>query len=71
MSVSKDSKEASSSKDSVKDSQKEKEKKEDTEKDVEEKKDEKKEPEPNFEMLTNPARVMRQQVIIYAYLYVL
>ncbi|XP_035217424.1 26S proteasome non-ATPase regulatory subunit 1-like [Stegodyphus dumicola] len=58
-STSKDSKDTSSKesgKDSVKD------KKEDTDKETEEKKDEKKEPEANYEMLTNPARVMRQQL---------
>jgi 26S proteasome regulatory subunit N2 len=41
----------------VKEAAKKKEKKEE-----EAKKEEKKEPEPNFEMLQNPARVMRQQV---------
>jgi 26S proteasome regulatory subunit N2 len=44
----------------VKEAAKKKEKKEE-----EAKKEEKKEPEPNFEMLENPARVMRQQVQKY------
>jgi 26S proteasome regulatory subunit N2 len=44
----------------VKEAAKKKEKKEE-----EAKKEEKKEPEPNFEMLQNPARVMRQQVHKY------
>lgn len=45
-------------KDKDKDKEKEKEKEKDVEKKVEEKK-----PEPNFEILSNPARVMNQQVI--------
>ncbi|GFQ95967.1 26S proteasome non-ATPase regulatory subunit 1 [Trichonephila clavata] len=61
--TSKDTKESAkeSGKDS-KESPKEKEKKEETDKEAEDKKEEKKEPEPNFEILTNPARVMRQQL---------
>ncbi len=42
--------------------EKEKEEKEKKEKEEEEKKEEKKEPEPNFEMLSNPARVMKSQL---------
>ncbi|XP_055937384.1 26S proteasome non-ATPase regulatory subunit 1-like [Argiope bruennichi] len=45
-----------------KETQKEKEKKEETDKEGEEKKEDKKEAEPNFEILSNPARVMRQQL---------
>ncbi|GIY90977.1 26S proteasome non-ATPase regulatory subunit 1 [Caerostris extrusa] len=58
----KDTKEAvKDTKEGVKDTketQKEKEKKEEADKETEEKK----EPEPNFEVLSNPARVMRQQL---------
>lgn len=50
-------------KDSAKEKEATKEKKDETEKEsTEEKKEEKKEVEPNFEMLTNPARVMKQQL---------
>ncbi|CAL1292820.1 unnamed protein product [Larinioides sclopetarius] len=61
--TSKDTKE--SAKETTKESKeapKEKEKKEETDKEGEEKKEEKKEAEPNFEILSNPARVMRQQL---------
>ncbi|XP_054710753.1 26S proteasome non-ATPase regulatory subunit 1-like [Uloborus diversus] len=57
-------KEASKSKDSSSSKEKEgqKDKKDDVEKDTDDKKEERKEQEPHFEILTNPARVMRQQL---------
>ncbi|KAG8201986.1 hypothetical protein JTE90_027458 [Oedothorax gibbosus] len=59
-STSKDSKD--SVKETAKDSKDQSKEKKDEDKDSEDKKEEKKEAEPNFETLTNPARVMKQQL---------